>query len=45
MPQEGFIFPIREAKLARNEAKYPVENARGRLEKYDELGAPGDGWE
>lgn len=28
-----------EAKLADNERKYPVETARGRLEKSDELGA------
>lgn len=26
-----------EAKLARNEARYPVEAARGRLQKWDEL--------
>ncbi len=26
-----------EAKLARNEEKYPVEQARGRLERSDEL--------
>jgi NTP pyrophosphatase (non-canonical NTP hydrolase) len=26
-----------EAKLAKNEAKYPVDKARGRLEKSDEL--------
>ncbi len=25
-----------EAKLAKNEAKYPVERVRGRMEKYDE---------
>jgi len=25
-----------EAKLAKNEAKYPVEKVRGRMEKYDE---------
>jgi NTP pyrophosphatase (non-canonical NTP hydrolase) len=30
-----------EAKIARNEAKYPVDAARGRLEKYDEL-RPGE---
>jgi NTP pyrophosphatase (non-canonical NTP hydrolase) len=27
-----------DAKIARNEARYPAETARGRLEKYDELG-------
>ena len=27
-----------EAKMARNAAKYPVEAARGRMEKWDELG-------
>ena len=25
-----------EAKIARNEARYPVEQVRGRLEKHDE---------
>ena len=28
---------IVNAKMARNEAKYPVEKARGRAEKYDKL--------
>ena len=27
-----------EAKIARNAAKYPVERASGKLEKWDELG-------
>lgn len=27
-----------EQKLARNEEKYPAERARGRMEKWDELG-------
>ncbi|MBQ9594096.1 MAG: nucleotide pyrophosphohydrolase, partial [Lachnospiraceae bacterium] len=29
---------IVNAKMTKNEAKYPVEKARGKAEKYDRLG-------
>lgn len=35
---------IVNAKMAKNEAKYPVEKAKGRADKYDKLSGRG-GWD